>query len=226
MITNRDHWQTVYQTKGEQQTSWFRPHLDESLRLIGGLDLDKSLPAIDIGGGRSTLVDDLLTRGFTDMTVLDLSQAALDESQRRLGERAGSVAWLVSDITRATLPAAHYTLWHDRAVFHFLTDHNERHRYVAAAARSVRTGGFIVLATFALDGTEKCSGLPVFRHDARSLTEAFSGTFEHITDSRELHPTPFGTEQPFTYVVLRRNESSARTAHETPTNARTAHATE
>jgi SAM-dependent methyltransferase len=223
MTTNRDHWQTVYQTKGEQQTSWFRPHLDESLRLIDGLGLDKSLPAIDVGGGRSTLVDDLLARGFTDLTVLDLSQAALDESCRRLGERAGSITWLANDITHAALPAAHYALWHDRAVFHFLTDHNERLRYVANAALSVRPGGFIVLATFALDGPEKCSGLPVHRHDVKSLIDAFAEAFEPVADSRELHPTPFGTEQSFTYVVLRR---SVRTARESSTNVRAAHATE
>ena len=223
MTTNRDHWQTVYHSKGEQQTSWFRPHLDESLRLIDSLDLDKSLPAIDVGGGRSTLVDDLLERGFADLTVLDLSQAALDESRRRLGERAGTITWLAGDITHVALPVAHYALWHDRAAFHFLTDRNERLRYSTTAARSIRPGGFIVLATFALDGPEKCSGLPVQRHDAQSLADAFADAFEPFADSRELHPTPFGTEQPFTYVVLRR---SAHTAHEPSIDVRGAHATE
>jgi len=210
MTTNRDHWQSVYQTKGEQQTSWYRPHLDESLRLIDQLDIDRSLPVVDIGGGRSTLVDDLLARGYTDLTVLDLSPEALDESRARLGERAGLVTWLASDVTQAALPTAHYALWHDRAAFHFLTDASERERYVATAAGCVRPGGFVVVATFALDGPEKCSGLPVCRHDARSLGAAFSESFELIDDSRERHATPFGTEQSFTYVVLRRRPNEAQ----------------
>jgi SAM-dependent methyltransferase len=215
MNSNREHWQSVYQTKAEQQTSWFRPHLDESLRLIDGLDLDKSLPVIDVGGGRSTLADDLLPRGFGDVTVLDLSPAALEESRRRLGARAESIAWLASDILEASLPAANYALWHDRAVFHFLTGHDERARYAATAARSVRPGGFLVLATFAPDGPEKCSGLPVRRHDASSLADTFSGSFAVVADSRDVHATPFGTEQPFTYVVLRRSSNDARLAQAT-----------
>jgi SAM-dependent methyltransferase len=215
MNTNRDHWQTVYQTKDEQQTSWFRPHLDESLRLIDGLELDRSLPAIDVGGGRSTLVDDLLARGFDDVTVLDLSPAALEESRRRLGARGALVTWLASDILDAPMPSAHYALWHDRAVFHFLTDDDQRARYAAMAARCVRPGGFMVLATFAPDGPEKCSGLPVRRHDARGLAEPFSDSFAMLADSRELHPTPFGTQQPFTYVVLRRQSDAAPVAQAT-----------
>jgi SAM-dependent methyltransferase len=226
MTTNQDHWQTVYQAKSEQQTSWFRPHLDESLRLIDSLGLDKTLPVIDVGGGRSTLVDDLLARGYGDITALDLSQAALDQSRQRLGDRGASVAWIATDITQATLPATHYGLWHDRAVFHFLTDPGERARYAMLAARSMRADGYIVLATFAADGPEKCSGLPVCRYDADELAAVFAQDFERVADSRERHPTPFGTEQPFTYVVLRRNANSVRTAHETSDNVRSAHATE
>ena len=226
MTTNRDHWQSVYQSKGEQQTSWFRPHLDESLRLIDGLDLDKALPAIDVGGGRSTLVDDLLARGFDALTVLDLSSSALEDSRNRLGERGAAVAWLASDITRAELPVAHYGLWHDRAVFHFLTDATERLRYAAVAARSVRSGGFLVLATFASDGPEKCSGLPVRRYDANDLIAIFANEFDCIANSRELHATPFGTEQSFTYVVMKRHSGSAPIVHETSNNVRAAHATE
>lgn len=214
MTTNLDHWQSVYQTKGEQQTSWFRPHLDESLRLIDALDLDRTRPVIDVGGGRSTFADDLLARGFADVTVLDVSSAALADSRRRLGANADAIAWLTGDILDATLPIAHYALWHDRAVFHFLTDDADRRRYASAAARSIGPGGYLVLATFALDGPEKCSGLPVRRNDAQGLANAFAENFSIVTDSRELHPTPFGTEQAFTYVVLRRLSGGAMPATE------------
>ena len=203
----REHWESVYTTKPEHQTSWFRPHLDESLRLIDSLDLPSGTPIIDIGGGRATLVDDLLSRGFTDVTVLDLSQAALDETARRLGAIGKGVHWLSADITGIELPQAHYELWHDRAVFHFLTEPSDRARYVANAARALQPGGYAIIATFAEDGPERCSGLPVRRYDAATLVSEFEPAFERIADSRERHPTPFGSEQPFTYVVLRRRKS-------------------
>jgi SAM-dependent methyltransferase len=205
MSSTLEHWQSVYQTKGEQQTSWFRPHLDESLRLIDGLGLAPETPIIDIGAGRSTLVDDLLARGFSDISVLDISAAALQASQARLGAAAAAMNWIATDVLDAPLPSAHYGLWHDRAVFHFLTDPAERVRYVALAARSVRAGGCLVLAAFALDGPEKCSGLPVSRYDAGALAAQFADFFMAVTDSREKHQTPFATEQPFTYLVLRRH---------------------
>ena len=203
----REHWESVYTTKAENQTSWFRPHLDESVRLIDGLKLQPTTPIIDIGGGRATLVDDLLSRGFTDLSVLDMSQAALDEAARRLGASGDSVRWLTADITRIELPDAHYGLWHDRAVFHFLTGPEERARYVANATRSIQPGGHAVVATFAADGPEKCSGLPVCRYDAAALAGEFEPSFKRIADSRERHPTPFGSEQSFIYVVLRRRKN-------------------
>ncbi len=204
MNSRRDHWETVYQTKGEQQTSWFRPTLDESLRLIDAQSPDPRLPAIDIGGGRASLVDSLLDRGFDDVSVLDLSEAALARSRERLGPRGDAVHWLVGDVTAIDLPAAHYGLWHDRAVFHFLATPDEQQRYLALARRSIRPGGCLIIGTFAPDGPEKCSGLPVCRYDADGLAARFAGGFDRVADSRETHRTPFGTDQPFTYVVLRR----------------------
>jgi SAM-dependent methyltransferase len=204
MTSRHDHWQTVYMTRGERQTSWFRPHLDESLRLIGQLPLPLDAPIIDVGGGRSTLVDDLLQRGYSDLTVLDLSEQALADSRARLGERAAAVRWLATDVLDAGLPLAHFALWHDRAVFHFLADAAERARYREQLSHAVAAGGYAVLATFAPEGPERCSGLPVCRYDAATLAAAFAPEFERIADSREMHPTPFGTEQSFTYVVLRR----------------------
>jgi SAM-dependent methyltransferase len=201
----REHWQTVYQNKGESQTSWFRPHLDESLRLIDALALAPGTPIIDVGGGRSTLVDDLLARGFRDLTVLDLSPAALEASRVRLDANGDSVTWLAGDITATALPEARFGLWHDRAVFHFLTDEADRRRYVAQAARAIRPGGYAIIATFAADGPEKCSGLPVCRYDATQLAAEFASGFTCVDSSREVHRTPFETDQAFTYVVLCRH---------------------
>jgi SAM-dependent methyltransferase len=198
------HWDVLYSEKGEAQTSWFRPHLDESLRLIDGLDLPLQAPMLDVGGGRSTLVEDLLQRGFTDIGVMDLSAVALDETKQRLGARADHVHWLVGDITDAELPSGYYALWHDRAVFHFLADIGDRARYAAAMAHAVRPGGYAVIGTFATDGPEHCSGLPVARYDASSLASEFAPEFEPVAHSRDMHRTPSGNEQAFTYVVLRR----------------------
>jgi SAM-dependent methyltransferase len=205
--TRQAHWQGVYQAKSEQQTSWFRPHLDESLRWIDSLKLPHDAPVIDAGGGRSTLADDLLDRGFADITVLDLSDAALAQSRARLGASADALTLRVGDITEVELPAAHYGLWHDRAVFHFLTDEAAQQRYIDTAARAIRGGGFMVIASFAADGPERCSGLPVTRYDAVALAARFAPHFERMGDSRDVHHTPFDTEQPFTYVLLRRREA-------------------
>jgi SAM-dependent methyltransferase len=197
------HWERVYRDKGERETSWFREHLATSLALIDGLALDRATPIIDVGGGRSTLVDDLLARGYTDLSVLDLSEAALAQARERLGAAGTTVAWHVADVTHAALPDAHYGLWHDRAVFHFLVDEAVRAAYVAQAARAVRPGGYAVIATFAPDGPEKCSGLPVRRHSAEELAAAFAPAFGLVGEAREEHRTPWDSMQPFVYAVLR-----------------------
>ena len=201
-----DHWQAIYRDKSEAQTSWFRAHLDESLRLIDELHLPAATPLIDVGGGRSTLVDDLLARGFTNVTVLDIAASALAVMRERLGVDAARAHWHVADITEAALPAAHFGLWHDRAVFHFLVDEAARKRYVAQAAASVRAGGHAILATFATDGPDRCSSLPVRRYDADALAAEFQPAFERLAVAREEHRTPWGATQPFTYVVLRRSD--------------------
>ena len=200
----QQHWQCVYRDKTAAQTSWFCPHLDMSLNLIAGLKLGPATAVIDVGGGRSTLVDDLLARGFSDITVLDIAEAALAESASRLGSDAGQVAWLVADITATELPAARFGLWHDRAVFHFLVDEAARRRYVEQASRALQPGGHLITATFAADGPERCSGLTVRRYDAETLAAQFAPDFERVADRRDLHRTPRDSEQAFTYVVLRR----------------------
>ena len=210
------HWQDVYANKAEAQTSWYRPHLDLSLELIDGLGLAPFAPIIDVGGGRSTLVDDLMGRGYRDLTVLDLSEAALAQSRNRLGRIGASVHWIAGDVLEADLPAARFALWHDRAVFHFLTDEARQDRYVARVRAALQPGGHALVATFAADGPERCSGLPVCRYDGDSLAQRFGAGFERVDVRRELHRTPFDSVQPFTYLLLRRNDDAAGPNTRTP----------
>jgi SAM-dependent methyltransferase len=159
---------------------------------------------IDVGGGASTLVDDLLGAGFRQLTVLDISPAALEVARQRLGDRSGSVSWIAADVTTATLPEHAFDLWHDRAVLHFLTAESERARYAAQVRRALVPGGHVVVGTFALDGPAKCSGLDVVRYDAASLAQVFGHEFELTSSLAATHWTPAGREQRFLYCVLRR----------------------
>jgi len=204
----QNHWQDIYATKGESQTSWFRPHLDTSLRLIDSLGLPASKAIIDVGAGRSTLVDDLIKKGFRDVTALDISPAALSQSRRRMELAGDLVRWINADVFAANLPSTRFDVWHDRAVFHFLVSEDEQARYAALAARCVREGGHLVIGTFALDGPDRCSDLPVCRYDAAGLAARFPD-FTLVADAREEHRTPGGSTQPFTYVLLRKNEAAA-----------------
>jgi SAM-dependent methyltransferase len=203
------HWQDIYATKGETQTSWFRPHLDTSLRLIDSLALPAGVAFIDVGAGRSTLVDDLLARGYRDVTALDISAAALAQSRRRMSLAGDLVRWINADVFGAPLPAGRFDVWHDRAVFHFLVDEGEQARYVELAARCLRERGYLLVATFAPDGPDRCSNLPVCRYDAAGLAARFAPAFEPVAEAREEHRTPGGATQPFTYVLLRKAETPA-----------------
>ena len=206
MTNPSTHWQQVYTTKAIDAVSWYRPHLDRSLAFIDALGLDHDAPILDVGAGASTLVDDLIARGHRDLTLNDLADAALAHTRARLATLPASVRlqYRVGDITILDLPQAHHALWHDRAVFHFLTEAAQRNAYVAQAAHAIRHGGHLLIATFAPDGPERCSGLPVQRYDADALAAVFAEHFMRIDAARELHPTPFGTTQSFQYVVLRR----------------------
>lgn len=203
-MQSKDHWQRVYSTKATDAVSWFQPHANQSLQLIEATDVSNETSIIDVGGGASTLVDDLLARDYRNITVLDLSAAALDATRDRLGTRAGSVTWLESDITRAELPLNGYDVWHDRAVFHFLTAPEDRDAYIKVAFRSVKPGGHVIVATFAEDGPLQCSGLPVTRYSATQLHAEFGEVFILVLHERDLHRTPFGTTQPFTYCYFRK----------------------
>jgi SAM-dependent methyltransferase len=203
-MRSKEHWEQVYTTKATNAVSWFQAHADQSLRLIRDSGAAMSASIIDVGGGASTLIDDLLTSGYRALTVLDLSAAALAAAQRRLGGRARAVRWLEADITAVTLPVHAYDLWHDRAVFHFLTSSEQRAAYVQAVIRAVKPGGHVIVATFAEDGPTQCSGLPVMRYDADALHAEFGRPFELLKHEKEEHHTPFGTVQKFVYCYCRK----------------------
>ena len=194
------HWETVYGAKAPDQVSWFRPHLETSLRLIRRATRgDRSASIIDAGGGASTLVDDLIECGYRNVTVLDISQAALDIAERRLGDAVAAIQWLRADVTESALPARAYDVWHDRAVFHFLTTAEERRAYVRNVATAVRPGGHVIVSTFGPEGPMKCTGLDVMRYDAGSLHDEFGARFRLVESRKEMHDTPFGTQQQFLY---------------------------
>lgn len=202
-MTTKAHWENVYQTKAVDEVSWYRPHLEISLSLIESATRDKNSAVIDVGGGEATLVDDLVARGYRDVTVLDISQAAIDVAKSRLGPAGEPVHWITGDITRVAMEPARYDVWHDRAVFHFLTKAEDRAAYVRQVARSVRVGGHVIVATFGVDGPEKCSGLDVVRYDAEQLHGEFGPKFHLLESVSELHETPWGAPQQFIYCFCR-----------------------
>jgi ubiquinone/menaquinone biosynthesis C-methylase UbiE len=193
------HWDNLYSTNRPQKLGWYEPHLRVSLDMISAARIDRDARIIDIGGGASTLVDDLLAQGFGYITVLDLSQAALSLARARLGEQAGKIRWLEADITSASLPADHYDLWHDRAVFHFLTNGADREKYVKTMRRSVKAQGHIVIGTFSLQAPPKCSGLEVQRYDPELLHREVGEDLELREHKYETHRTPGGVEQMYLY---------------------------
>ena len=206
-MQSKKHWEHVYSTKAANAVSWFQEHAETSLRLIQGTPVPSSAAIVDVGGGASTLVDDLLARGYTSVTVLDLSAAALQAAQDRLGPRGRLVTWVEADITKVELPLHSYDVWHDRAVFHFLTDPQDRQAYVRVVLRAVKPGGHVIVATFAEDGPTQCSGLPVMRYSADDLHAEFGAPFTLVQHDKESHHTPFGTIQEFTYCYCRTSTS-------------------
>lgn len=200
----RAHWQKVYETKKPTDVSWYQPAAGTSLSFIRRAALDRAAAIIDVGGGASTFVDGLLAEGYTRLTVLDVSGAALAGAAARLAGESERVTWLEANVLDAELPAAAYDLWHDRAVFHFLTDVSERERYVEQVRGSVRVGGSAIIATFASDGPTKCSGLPVARYEPQELHRQFGSDFQLCESTREEHRTPAGATQPFIYCWFRK----------------------
>jgi len=198
MADRQQHWESVYRSKSADEVSWFQPHAASSLRLITGC-ADTEANIIDVGGGASVLVDDLIDAGYRNLTVLDLAESALATSRARLGARTQDVQWIAGDVTRVDLPATHYDVWHDRAVFHFLTDPDDRARYVTQVLKSVKPGGHVIVATFGPGGPLQCSGLDVVRYAPESLHAEFGAPFHLLGHETEIHHTPAGKEQEFVY---------------------------
>jgi 2-polyprenyl-3-methyl-5-hydroxy-6-metoxy-1,4-benzoquinol methylase len=194
----RAHWDKVYTTKPAHETSWYEPTSQNSIALIRNARISSHDPIIDVGGGASRLVDELLSAGYQDVTVLDVSGTVLNTVRERLGTRADAVRFLQTDIT-AFRPTRQYALWHDRAVFHFLTAPEDRRRYVDALRASVRPGGHVIMATFGPQGPQRCSGLPVVRYEAATLGAELGSEFELVETSLSVHHTPGGAEQQFLY---------------------------
>ena len=202
MDTKR-HWETIYRTKKQQELSWFQAEATISLSLIRRVASDLSAAIIDVGGGASRLVDGLLANGFRDVTVLDLSATALALARERLGSGAARVMWIEGDVLVADLTPRRFDVWHDRAVFHFLTAPADRARYVEQVGRSVKPGGYVLVATFADDGPTRCSGLPVVRYSPDGLHHEFGQAFQLLESVREEHVTPSGRKQAFVYCLCR-----------------------
>lgn len=199
----QQHWESVYRAKAPDAVSWYAPHLTTSLGYVQRTGLPTSSAVVDVGGGESTLVDDLLDAGYERISVLDLSARALEVARERLGVRSGLVDWAVADVLTHDFAPRSVDIWHDRAVFHFLTDAEARERYVAQVLRALRSGGFAIVGTFGPDGPGLCSGLPVARYDAPGLHGEFGGRFRLLDDRVDLHTTPWGSQQQFVYCFCR-----------------------
>ncbi len=202
-MTAREHWDHVYETKNASEVSWYTQHLESSLRFIRDVATPEAR-IIDVGGGASTLVDDLVTSGFRHVTVLDISERALDVARARLGDRQHQANWLAADITQAQIGEASFDVWHDRAVFHFLTRAEAQAAYAATLLRSLAPGGHALIATFSLNGPPRCSGLDIVRYDAESLQRALGEGLELLEATEKVHVTPGGREQQFVECHFRR----------------------
>lgn len=201
METKKSHWEEVYRTRPTDAVSWYQPHAVRSLELIRRVAAGPDARILDVGGGASTLVDDLLDAGMRHVAVLDISAAALDAARGRLGARAAQVQWIEGDITSVELAPASVDVWHDRAVFHFLTDAGDRAAYVRQVRRALKPGGHVIVAAFAPDGPPECSGLPVARYAPGELHAQFGDAFELVRHESEEHHTPSGAIQHFVYCL-------------------------
>lgn len=200
---SQEHWERIYRTKDPTQVSWYQPETRLSLDLILRVAPDLDAPIIDVGGGAATLVDGLLDAGYRNVTVLDFAPSALGLARGRLGSRAASVVWIAGDVLDVQLRASAYAVWHDRAVFHFLTDARARTRYVAQVRRAVRVNGHVIIASFGPDGPTRCSGLEVVRYSPEAMHSEFGAGFRLLESVREDHHTPSGATQAFVYCLCR-----------------------
>ena len=198
MSERKAHWENVYRSKSPHVVSWYQKEPTLSLLLIASAPLPLDAPIIDVGGGASTLVDKLCDEGYTNIGVLDVSANALAHARNRLADRAGAVQWFEEDVT-CFKPPHQFALWHDRAVFHFLTNRVDREKYIDVLKQSLEPGGHLIIMTFAIDGPDKCSGLDVVQYDAEKLTAELGPGFEPVETGHEVHITPAGGQQKFAY---------------------------
>jgi SAM-dependent methyltransferase len=203
-IQPAEHWNRVYGSKRLDEVSWYRPHLAVSLALIQRTGARTDAPIVDVGAGASTLVDDLLALGYSNLTLLDISEAALTATRERLGAAAAGVTFLAGNVADVALPSHHFQIWHDRAAFHFLVDPDDRRRYVEQVRHTLAPGGWVIIATFGPEGPQRCSGLPTARYGADDLQRVFGEGFRRCEDRVEHHVTPAGVEQQFVYCLLQR----------------------
>jgi 2-polyprenyl-3-methyl-5-hydroxy-6-metoxy-1,4-benzoquinol methylase len=204
MLEPKIHWENVYQTKSPMQVSWYQPKPTLSLELINRTNISQEQPIIDVGGGASVLVDYLYQQGFTNLAVLDIASEAIALSQKRLGNLATNIKWYVSDVKQFQ-PEYQFNLWHDRAVFHFLTEPSDRQIYRQVLEQALKPNGHLIIATFALDGPVKCSGLDVIQYDAEKLVMELGDNFQLIETTTEIHITPAEKEQKFIYCHFQKN---------------------
>ncbi len=204
-MNQKAHWEQVYTTRPADQVGWFKTHLQTSLNWIKNLELPKDSPIIDIGGGASTLVDDLVDAGYQALTILDISEKALSLAKLRLGDKADQANWISGDITTIDLPEHHFDVWHDRAVFHFLTEPDHQLQYQKNLMHALKPGGHLIIGTFSPEAPPKCSGLPVQRYEPEQLVNFLSNDFELKKHHKELHVTPGGVEQMYLYCHFARN---------------------
>jgi 2-polyprenyl-3-methyl-5-hydroxy-6-metoxy-1,4-benzoquinol methylase len=203
-VSGAEHWDAVYGAKAEDAVSWYQRDAAHSVGMLDACGVTPQASVLDVGGGASVLVDSLLARGHSDVTVLDVSEQGLARARARLGDESLAVHWVVADVTRWS-PERTFDVWHDRAVFHFLTDPEDRNHYAARMREALPPGGLAVVATFAADGPDQCSGLPVQRYDAAALRVALGADLDVVAEQRLVHRTPWGAEQPFTWLALRRS---------------------
>lgn len=204
-MEKKNHWEDVYQKKSPTAVSWYQSHLKKSLEFISKTGISKNASILDLGGGASTLVDDLLAQQYERITVVDLISESLKKAKERLGKLAEKVTWIETDITRASFPVNSFDLWHDRAVFHFLTNPEDRKKYIKTLTNSLKSGGYLIMATFSLDGPLKCSGLEVMRYSPETLSRELGAGFNLLKSSKERHQTPFNTFQNFSYSLFKRS---------------------
>ncbi len=200
----KTHWESIYKTKSSKEVSWYSPRLEKSLELIQSLNLQNDAHIIDVGGGASTLPDDLINAGFKNISVLDISKEALKTSQERLGKKSGLIQWIEGDVTTASLGPELYDCWHDRAVFHFLTNLEDRQKYIKNLKKALKPQGYALMATFGPNGPLKCSGLEIVRYSAESLQKELGNAFKLEKQFTETHKTPFDTTQEFLYCLFRK----------------------